>query len=176
MELEQGIMEGAGPSMVPDKGWGLRRRKLCEDETGDQGKKCSKVQVQEPALRQRQSNFAVDELDTRERVVEERPLDDGEERSPSESGENQLQQEVPMSVAKEVGQGQRRRRFAEDGDDQERESKCSRVGLTSLPILQDLDPIQDWGKGGEEERDFEGVLGIEGDKERGEKEGRFEDH
>ncbi len=45
--------------MGSDKGQGLRRRKLCEDVTGDRERKCSKVQVQEPALRQIQSKEAV---------------------------------------------------------------------------------------------------------------------
>ncbi len=58
--------------MGSDKGQGLRRRKLCEDVTGDRERKCSKVQVQEPALRQIQSKEAVGELDTGERVVGER--------------------------------------------------------------------------------------------------------
>ncbi len=57
--------------MGSDKGQGLRRRKLCEDVTGDRERKCSKVQVQEPALRQIQSKEAVVELDTGERVVGE---------------------------------------------------------------------------------------------------------
>ncbi len=39
--------------------------------TGDRERKCSKVQVQEPALRQIQSKEAVVELDTGERVVGE---------------------------------------------------------------------------------------------------------
>ncbi len=58
-------------TMGSDKGQGLRRRKLCEDVTGDRERKCSKVQVQEPALRQIQSKEAVVELDTGERVVGE---------------------------------------------------------------------------------------------------------
>ncbi len=53
----------------PDKGQGLRRRKFCEDVTGDREWKCSKVQ--EPVLRQAQSQEAVGEMDTGERVVGE---------------------------------------------------------------------------------------------------------
>ncbi|KAF4097101.1 hypothetical protein G5714_023070 [Onychostoma macrolepis] len=105
-----------------------------------------------------------------------RPSDNSEEQNASEGGENQLQQDVPISAVMEVGQGQRRRRCTEDGEDQERESKCSRVGLSRLPILQDFDPVQDWGKGREDEGDIEGDFGMEGGKGRGEKEGRVGDH
>lgn len=96
-----------------------------------------------------------------------RPLDNSE-------GQNRLQQDVSMSAVMEVGQVQRR--FTEDAEDQERESKCSRVGLSSLPILQDFDPVQDWGKEGEEEGDIEGEFWMEGGKGRGEKVGRVGDN
>ncbi len=64
-------METERDTVGPDKGQGLRRRKFCEDVTGDRERKCSKVQ--EPILGQARSQEAVGEMDTGgERVVGER--------------------------------------------------------------------------------------------------------
>lgn len=64
-------METEQDAMGPDKSQGVRRRKFCEDATEDRGRKCSKIQVQKPTLRQIQNKETGGEMVTGERLVGE---------------------------------------------------------------------------------------------------------
>lgn len=74
----------------------------------------------------------------------------------------------------DVAQGQRRRWLTEDTESQEREHKCSRVGLLSSSLLQELAPVQDWEKVVQEE-EIPGRVEVEAERENGcgAKEGRI---
>ncbi|KAK9953960.1 hypothetical protein ABG768_016072 [Culter alburnus] len=101
-------------------------------------------------------------------------MDIRERQTPSEGGDNLPQQDDLSSELIEVAQGQRRRRLTEDTESQERERKCSRVGLLSSSLLQGLAPVQDWGKGVRKEANPGGVE-VEAERENGcgAKEGRI---
>lgn len=95
--------------MGPDTGQGLRRRKLCEDVTGDREKKCCKVQVQEPVLRRVHRKEAGGEMDTGERGV-------GESGVEGRGGGGGALERVKSILREDKREGEQRDEGGEGGD------------------------------------------------------------
>lgn len=99
------VMETEQDTMGSDMGQGLRRRKLGEDVIEDRARKCSKVQVQEFALRQIQSKETVGEMDTGERVVGERVV--GESGVNGKGGGGGVLEKVKSILWEDKGGGEK---------------------------------------------------------------------
>lgn len=102
-------METEQDAMGPDKGQGVRRRKFCEDVTGDRERKCSKIQVQKPTLRQIQSKEAVGEMDTGECLV-------GENYGNERGGGGRVLEKVKSILQGDKGRGEKGSEGGEVGE------------------------------------------------------------
>lgn len=110
-------MEMDQDTVGPDRGQGLRRRKLCEDVTGDRERKCSKVQ--EPGLKVIQSKEAGGEMDTGKRVAGK----GGVEGREGDGGER-----VKSSVQEDEGEGEKRCGEGEEGGERGEWTEIMRKG------------------------------------------------
>lgn len=158
----------AGPSSADQ---GARETKGCRGEVP--GNSREEVRDEE-SVRQLVPSQEWSEIDVTEvlsgifesqRDLTTRPMNLREGQSASVGGENQPQQDDVSSEPMEVAQGQPRRRLTEDTESQERERKCSRVGLLSSSLLQELAPVQDWEKVVQEE-EIPGRVEVEVEVER----------